>query len=88
MVYCLEMNKIFINMSEAARECNINNKLISACCKQRRKSAGAHPDTGEKLHWYYIEDRFNDDGTIIKGAISLKLVTREDVNDFVKELQN
>lgn len=29
---------------------------IGKCCRRKRKSAGKHPETEEKLRWMYYED--------------------------------
>ena len=29
---------------------------IGRCCKGKRKTAGKHPETGEKLTWMFYED--------------------------------
>lgn len=46
-VYCIELNKIFNSMSEAAREIEIKSGHICECCKGQRKTAG-------KMHWKYV----------------------------------
>ena len=58
-VYCIELNEYFISASEAGRKYNININSISQCCLKKRKSAGKHPTTGEKLHWIYADEMNN-----------------------------
>ena len=54
-VLCLETGKIYGSTMEAEREMGINNSNIAMCCNGKRKSAGKHPVTGERLHWKYID---------------------------------
>ena len=53
-VYCIEMDKVFLSVNQAARELKINHGSISACCLGKIKSAGRHKITGEKLHWIFL----------------------------------
>lgn len=51
-IQCIETNQIFSNYSEAAKWCGLKSTSgISDCIAGRKKSAGKHPETGEKLHW-------------------------------------
>ena len=54
-VLCVELNKIYGSTMEAGRETGIKRSNISICCLGKRKSAGKHPVTGERLHWKYID---------------------------------
>lgn len=58
-VYCIELDEYFHSASDAGRKYNININTISQCCLGNRKSAGKHPQTGEKLHWIYT-DKINN----------------------------
>ena len=51
-VYCLELQRQFSSIREAQDVTGAKN--ISMCCNDKRKSAGKHPETGEKLHWTYV----------------------------------
>jgi len=55
-IICLNTNEIFNSMKDALIKYNMNSNHISTCCKGKRKSAGKHPITGEKLVWMYYED--------------------------------
>ena len=48
-------DEIFNCIIEGATKYNANAGCISECCKGKRKSAGKHPTTGEKLVWQYTE---------------------------------
>ena len=83
MVYCHETHLLFISINNAEKETGIHSSRICSCCRGKLKSAGKHLITGEKLHWYYVEDKHDKYG-IIKGAISLNYITREEVDIFIK----
>ena len=55
-IYCETTNEFFDSMADAERKYGINHGGISACCQNKRKSAGKHPITGEKMVWRYIND--------------------------------
>lgn len=53
----LETGKIFSTISEATKWAGINGvSCIGANCRGWVKSAGKHPETGEKLHWRYLKE--------------------------------
>ena len=55
-VKCLNNNIIFQCLENACEWCNLKNSTsISAACKGKRKTAGKHPVTGERLRWEYVE---------------------------------
>lgn len=51
-VYCVELQQEFSSITEAQQKTGAKN--ISMCISGKRKSAGKHPVTGEKLHWRYV----------------------------------
>jgi len=55
-IVCLTTGEIFNSVIAAAVFMNIDPSGISKCCKNKAKSAGKHPDTGEKLVWQYYSD--------------------------------
>ena len=55
-VTCITTGEIFNCMTEPSEKYNLIKSHISSCCKGKRKSAGKHPVTGEKLVWKYIEE--------------------------------
>ena len=55
-VICLTTGQIFNSQSEASRFFNIPQTNISKAIHGERKSAGKHPETGEKLRWQLYED--------------------------------
>lgn len=54
-VKCVTTNEIFDTLTEAYEEYNVNQGNICECCKGKRKSAGKHPITKEKLVWEYVD---------------------------------
>lgn len=50
-VLCVNTGEIFSSQSEAGRKYEVPQANISKCLKGERKSAGKHPQTGEKLFW-------------------------------------
>ena len=62
-VYCIEADKIFKSKKEAANWCGLKSSSgISDCIAGRKKSAGKHPETGEKLHWKNMSKEKKEDG--------------------------
>lgn len=58
-VQCIETGEIFDTIKQAAEWAN-NGKdsiksHISQVCKGQRNTSGKHPQTGEPLHWKYID---------------------------------
>lgn len=51
-IYCPELNQSFWGAAEVEEVYGINRTYISSCLSGRQKSAGKHPITGEKLHWF------------------------------------
>lgn len=49
-VYCVELDKIFATIQEAADLFNIEASNISKCCKGKRYTAG-------KMHWKYVNNK-------------------------------
>lgn len=53
-VICLTTGEIFNSQREAEKKYNVTN--ITYCCSHKRKSAGKHPETGEKLIWMFYAE--------------------------------
>ena len=56
-VQCITTKEIFNCIKEAEDFYDIAGTDITKCCRGKRKSAGKHPVTGEKLKWRYIDDK-------------------------------
>ena len=54
-VLCITTGEEFDSETEASLKTNTQVAHISKCCKGKRKSAGKHPITGERLKWKDIE---------------------------------
>jgi hypothetical protein len=50
-IICLTTNEVFDSQKEAGERYNIKSNRMSQCCSHKTKSAGVHPETGEKLVW-------------------------------------
>lgn len=63
-VYCPELNCTFSCPIEAQEKTGVSRQSISGCCRggKNRKTAGVHPITGERLHWFFASDmkKIND----------------------------
>ena len=55
-IYCPELNMVFWGAKEAQDLFGVNKENICSCCRGRLKFTGKHPNTGESLHWFYMED--------------------------------
>lgn len=52
----IETGKIFKSCQAAIDWCGLTSRsAISKAASGKRKSAGKHPETGEPLHWEYVE---------------------------------
>ena len=59
-VYCPELDRLFIGGPiQAAKEGIANRTCIIQCISGKKKSAGKHPVTGQKLTWKYIDKSNN-----------------------------
>ena len=56
-VYCPELDESFWGAKEAELKYGINRSKISECINNKRKHAGKHPITGEKLTWVRLENK-------------------------------
>lgn len=64
-VICINTQKVFSTITSASKEYSIkSDETISRCCKGKQKSAGKHPETGEKLVWMYLDDYIKQHGEI------------------------
>ena len=53
---CITTGETFDCIKEAGEKYDVCSSDISKCCTGKRKSAGKHPVTGEKLVWEYMEE--------------------------------
>jgi len=51
-IMCVQTKEIYDSISDACEKTKINN--ISLVCNGKRKYAGRHPETGEKLTWEFV----------------------------------
>jgi hypothetical protein len=76
-VLCLELNIVYCSTREVERQTSINHSDVKKVCEGKRQTAGGY-------RWKFIYDQQQNDGSIIMGAISLGLITEEDV---IKQLK-
>ena len=58
-VMCINTGQVFPTMMDAARWCGLtNSSTIGQVCNHvnKRKTAGKHPETGEKLEWRFFDN--------------------------------
>jgi len=53
-IICLTTGEVFDSQKEASIKYSIDSSSISACCLNKRKSAGKHPTTNKKMEWTYV----------------------------------
>ena len=59
-VYCPELDRLFVGgAAQVDKEGIANRTCIVECINGKKKSAGKHPITGEKLTWKYVTDLNN-----------------------------
>lgn len=56
-IYCPELDEVFWGAKEAELKYGVNRNKISECINEKRKHAGVHPTTGEKLSWIKLENK-------------------------------
>lgn len=57
-IKCVTTGETFDTIAEAGNKYKVSQPHISECCKGKRKSAGKHPQTGERMIWMYL-DHYN-----------------------------
>lgn len=58
-IYCPELDESFWGAKEAELKYGVNRNKISECINGKRKHAGTHPTTSEKLSWIKLENKIN-----------------------------
>ena len=74
MVVCIETMIIYDSAQTASNKTGIDNSVICKNCKGRYKSAGGY-------HWKSVYDIVLKDGSVIPGAITLGILTEEQINE-------
>ena len=86
-VYSIELDELFISSTFAANKYNFCQSDITKCCKGKKNTCGKHPNNKELLHWKYVYDQVQNDGSTIYGAITLGYITQQQVNDYLNNLK-
>ena len=71
-IICIDNNKLYKGVIFAEEETGIYRCTIAGCCRGDRKTAGG-------FRWRYVYDTNKRDGTLIPGAITIGLITEEEV---------
>jgi group I intron endonuclease len=71
-VICLQTRMVYGAASVASEKTGVNANNIRQCCRGERKSAGGY-------EWKFIYDTAHRNGTLIFGALSLGLITEDEV---------
>ena len=56
-IYCPELDEEFWGAKEASDKYGVNRNKISECINGKRRHAGVHPVTKEKLSWVKLENK-------------------------------
>ncbi len=86
-VYAIELDTIYQGPTDVHDKLEFDASGIVKCCKGKLNSLGKHPITNEKLHWKYVYDQEQKDGTVIQGAITLGYLTEERVDEYLNNLR-
>lgn len=65
-VYCPELDKQWQTIAKAKKETGASH--ISSVVKGNRNYSGKHPETGEPLHWKYVEDYLKENNMLEEEA--------------------
>lgn len=76
-VICIETKHIYEAASIASDKTGISKVGIRSCCNEVCKTSGGY-------RWRFIYDTTRRDGTFIPGAITLGLITEQEVEDKLK----
>lgn len=72
-VYCVELEKMFLSVTEAAKLLNLHRGSISYCCKGKQKTTGGY-------HWLYYDDYLKE----LENDNSFFVAQNQENNDFYK----
>lgn len=87
LVYCKELDELFCGAMDAENKIGVAHQSIAKCCKGKRNYAGKHPFTNVPLHWNYVYDQYQKDGSIIHGAITLGYITKQHIDNYLNNLR-
>lgn len=72
IVMCIETNTIHLSGTLAGKAYGLHSTGITRCCCGKQRAAGGYT-------WKYVYDTVNTDGTIVPGALTLGLITADEV---------
>ena len=79
LVLCVETKCIYKATIIAADNTNVDVTGIRKCCSGERQMAGGY-------QWKYIYDMIRRDGVVIPGAITLGLITEQEIQEYLDEM--
>lgn len=65
-VFCIETGEYFFKQQDAVHKYKISASCLSNCLSGKQKTAGKHPEIGEKLHWEKVSWETYYQNTTIK----------------------
>lgn len=87
-IYSIELHQIFFGSREAERKTGADHSAIIKCCKHKNQHTCCSTQiVNSPLHWLYVYDQKQKDGTIINGAITLGYITQEEVDNYLNNLK-
>lgn len=78
IVMCVETKMIYLSGTLAGKAYGIHSTGITRCCCGKQKAAGGYV-------WKYIYDTVNTDGVIVPGALTLGLITTDEILQRIGE---
>ena len=95
-IICLTTKEIFNTQNEAGKKYNIDDSSVSACCLNKIKTAGKHPETNEKLVWMFhneyvlkteaqLKEILNNNQKRIETNIEVICLTTSEIFNSLKE---
>jgi hypothetical protein len=79
-VVCLETKNVYEASSVASKKTGINKKNICQCCRGEKKTAGGYK-------WKFVYDTTRKNGDVVLGALSLGLITEDEVFKQMSEIK-
>ena len=79
-IICVETKHIYDTMRAAESQTGINDTSIGMCCNGILKTAGG-------FRWKFIHDITRKNGEFIPGAITLGIITEEEVLEQLKKFK-
>ena len=87
-IYSVELYQVFFSSREAERKTGADHSAIIKCCKHKKQHTCCSKQVVNRpLHWLYVYDQKQKDGTIIYGAITLGHITEAQADELLSNLK-